>query len=87
MKCPTCGGDLETCGHLQQPWSMTDMREAHAKLSDMGLIDDRPVLRRDDGDYVVLTAGELAELRERHEEHRIVVIAGQMCIRWRAPAP
>lgn len=32
MICPTCGGNLETCGHLAQPWDERQIAAAHRRL-------------------------------------------------------
>jgi plasmid stabilization system protein ParE len=44
--CPTCNGDLETCGHLQQPWSMNRIADSHRQLQDAGCLPlrDKPEL-------------------------------------------
>jgi hypothetical protein len=45
ITCPTCKGDLATCGHGAQPWSMREMASAHRSLIDAGLLPCEPGAR------------------------------------------
>lgn len=44
ITCPTCKGDLATCGHGAQPWSMAEMASAHRTLVDGGFVPAGPTL-------------------------------------------
>jgi hypothetical protein len=41
--CPTCRGDLQTCGHLMRAWSTGQIAEAHRRLYEAGFVDTPPI--------------------------------------------
>lgn len=78
--CPTCGGKLAECGHLQKAWSADEIAQRHTELKEGGFLVTEPDFDRIARQLVGVTIPTMDDAAAQ----RIMAIAEQLRQVWNA---